>query len=102
MKGPENLPLGCCRSGEVVRVESIGADTAFANRLRAMGIHDGVELDVVRTGSTMIVRLNHGSRLCLRGDDVDHIWVSPSDPISTDSTAWALADLAPESADTRH
>jgi hypothetical protein len=67
-----------------------------------MGIHDGVELDIVRTGSTMIVRLNHGSRLCLRGDDVDHIWVSPSQLIPADAPAWPPAELAREGVDTRH
>ncbi len=95
----ENVPLGCCAPGEAVRVESLGTDTSFSNRLRAMGIHDGVELDVVRTGTTMIVRLNHGSRLCLRGDDVAHIWVTPVRP---ESALWSPTGLTPESGFARH
>jgi len=102
MMNPDNMPLACCAQGEAVRVESLGTDSAFASRLRAMGIHDGVELDVVRTGSTMIVRLNHGSRLCLRGDDVAHIWVSPARATSPDPMAWPPVDLASESLDARH
>ncbi len=102
MMSPENIPLGCCAPGEAVRVESLGTDTSFSSRLRAMGIHDGVELDVVRTGATMIVRLNHGSRLCLRGDDVAHIWVSPARSIPEDSVSFSHPELNPESANARH
>jgi len=72
-----SVPLGCCRPGEAVRVDWLDADTAFASRLRAMGIHDGVQLEIVRDGATMIVQIDRGSRLCLRGDDVSHVWVSP-------------------------
>ncbi len=100
--GPENIPLGTCAPGEVVRVESMGTDTVFTSRLRAMGIDDGVELDVVRTGSTMIVRLNHGSRLCLRGEDVAHIWVSPALPMPAESVNWPPVELAPKSLTARH
>lgn len=102
MMRSDSVPLGCCTPGEAVRVESLGTDTVFTSRLRAMGIHDGVELDVIRTGSTMIVRLNHGSRLCLRGDDVAHIWVSPTRPAPADSKTWPQAELAPERADARY
>ena len=72
-----SVPLGCCRPGEAMQVDSLGADSAFASRLRAMGIHDGVHLQIVRDGATMIVQIDRGSRLCLRGDDVSHVWVSP-------------------------
>jgi Fe2+ transport system protein FeoA len=92
------LPLGCCVSGEAVRVQQIGTDTAFANRLRAMGIHDGAELDVVQTGATMIVRLNHGSRLCLRSDDVAHIWVTRMRP----AVDWSSAPLPVEGVNASH
>lgn len=102
MMRPENVPLGACAPGEVVRVESLGTDTVFTSRLRAMGIHDGVELDVVRTGSTMIVRLNHGSRLCLRGEDVAHIWVSSAHSMPAEPVNWPPVDLAPKSATARH
>lgn len=90
----EYIPLGSCAPGDAVRVQQMGSESAFANRLRAMGIHDGVELDVVRTGTTMIVRLNHGSRLCLRGDDVTKIWVTPMRP----DVDWTRAPLPAEGA----
>lgn len=96
------MPLGHCAPGEAVRVESLGTDTTFANRLRAMGIHDGAELDVVRTGATMIVRLKQGSRLCLRSDDVAHIWVSPAPTVQISGLDWSNAQMAPEGVDSRH
>ena len=100
--GPENIPLGACAPGEVVRVESLGTDTVFTSRLRAMGIYDGVELDVVRTGSTMIVRLSQGSRLCLRGEDVAHIWVSPAFSVPAEPLNWPPVELASKSTTARH
>jgi hypothetical protein len=66
-----------------------------------MGIYDGAELDVVRTGPTMIVRINHGSRLCLRGDDVAHIWVSPTPAAPVVGADWSTVQLAPEGIDAR-
>ncbi len=102
MMRPDNVPLGCCAPGEAVRVESLGTDTVFTSRLRAMGIHDGVELDVIRAGTTMIVRLNHGSRLCLRGDDVAQIWVSPAPPIPADPGTWPNVESSSEIVDARH
>ena len=102
MMETESMPLGSCAQGESVRVESLGTDSAFAGRLRAMGIQDGVELDIVRTGSTMIVRLNHVSRLCLRGDDVAQIWVSSAPSVAADLMAWTPADMATEGFDARH
>jgi Fe2+ transport system protein FeoA len=92
-----SVPLGCCRPGEAVRVDSLGADTAFAGRLRAMGIHDGVRLEILRDGATMIVQVDHGSRLCLRGDDVSQVWVSPLPVTARHASAY----LTPEGADAR-
>lgn len=95
---PNYLPLRSCATGETVRVASLGTDTAFANRLRAMGIHDGAELEVVRTGTTMIVRIDHGSRLCLRGEDVAHVWVSPAHV----PAVWPEAPFTAEGASAQH
>jgi ferrous iron transport protein A len=47
------------------------------HRLREMGLHDGVVVQMIRPGSPCIIRLR-GQRLGFRMDDVAHVLVNVS------------------------
>lgn len=56
------------KTGEKAVVDAVIGDAASTNRLREMGLQDGVEVQMVRTGSCCIVRLGN-RKLGFRSDD---------------------------------
>lgn len=51
------IPMQLLKAGEVAVVDALVGDGPVTHRLREIGLHDGVELQMVRTGECCIVRL---------------------------------------------
>lgn len=71
---PFSIPMQMLRAGETAVVDTLVGDAASTNRLRELGLQDGVEVQMVRTGSCCIVRLGN-RRLGFRADDTASVLV---------------------------
>jgi ferrous iron transport protein A len=72
------LPLDLLDSGTSAVVEDIQGEPHWVGRMAEIGIRQGCQLQVVRSGSPCLLQLQ-GCRLCLRGDDTTRILVRPVD-----------------------
>ena len=70
------IPLSEVTTGSRVRMRSVNAGAALVARLRAMGLHPGVEIDIVRNSGhgPVIVAIN-GARLMLGRGVMDKVLV---------------------------
>ena len=62
------LPLQCLPSGNRATVMHILGSPDQVQRFREMGIRDGAEIQVIRSGTTCIIRTGTQT-LCVRGND---------------------------------
>jgi Fe2+ transport system protein FeoA len=72
----ELIPLHCLPVGNSGRVMHILGCPEHVQRVREMGIHDGVHVEMVRSGGACIVRTGDQT-VCLRGSDVFSVLVQP-------------------------
>jgi ferrous iron transport protein A len=72
------LPLTALRVGEVALVIQVLGDSRCVHHLREVGLRVGAEVEMLRSGSPCIVRLD-GQRLCLRADELASVMVTPRD-----------------------
>lgn len=71
-----SIPISALRPGEVAEIHEIVGPIEHVRRLEELGLRSGSVLEMVRGGSTCIVRVG-GSRLCLRHDEVVRVMVAP-------------------------
>lgn len=72
----DSIPLAALRSGEVAEIHQIVGPADQIRRLEEMGLRIGRALEMVRCGSTCIVRID-GSKLCIRSDESLRVLVAP-------------------------
>lgn len=70
------IPLALLRSGQQAAVYSVVGSPELVRHLNELGIHTGSLLEMVRPGSTCILRIN-GAKLCVRGDELLRVLVTP-------------------------
>lgn len=71
--------LGHARVGQRLRVVGIAGDDVLAQRLRASGLWDGTEIELLGKapfGDPLLFKL-HGFRLALRGNEAARVLVAP-------------------------
>lgn len=70
----EIVPLSLLGRGDSARVADVGGDPLQVNRLRELGLHEGVSLQMVQPGRPCIIALGL-QRLSLRSEFEDQILV---------------------------
>ena len=71
--------LGQARVGQRLRIVGIAGDDQLAQRLRASGLWDGTEIELLGKapfGDPLLFKL-HGFRLALRGNEAERVLVAP-------------------------
>lgn len=76
---PDHIPLSCMADGERAVVSEVVGRSDQVQRLRELGLRDGVELEMVRSGSPCMVRLQ-GHTLCFRATELLNVLVGNSRP----------------------
>ena len=67
-------PLSRMTTGQRAIISQIVGRTEQVQRLRELGLRDGVELEMVRAGSPCVVRLQ-GHTLCIRATELLNVLV---------------------------
>jgi ferrous iron transport protein A len=70
------VSLTVLHSGQVAEIQQIIGPPDLVRRFEELGLRSGVRLEVVRSGSPCILRID-GVKLCLRSDELSRILVSP-------------------------
>ncbi len=70
------ISLSMLLAGQRAIVQMVAGSTELVRHLSEMGIHEGSNLEMVRPGSTCILRIN-GTKLCVRGDELLQVMVTP-------------------------
>jgi ferrous iron transport protein A len=73
------IPLNRLRSGETAAIVEIVGRSDQVQRIKELGLHDGVELTMVRAGSPCIIRVA-GQTLCIRANELLNVLVRPAVP----------------------
>lgn len=76
----ELIPLTLLRPGQAGQVDQILGAGDVVHRLREMGLRDGSTVEMLRTGSPCIVRLD-GQKLGLRSDELAGVLVRAGDDL---------------------
>ena len=77
--GQVPVDLGQARVGQRLRIVGIAGDDLLAQRLRASGLWDGTEIELLGKapfGDPLLFKL-HGFRLALRGNEAGRVLVAP-------------------------
>jgi Fe2+ transport system protein FeoA len=70
------IPLSMLATGDSAVVQSVVGGSELVRHLAEIGIRAGTLLEMVRPGSTSILRLD-GTKLCVRGDELLQVLVTP-------------------------
>jgi ferrous iron transport protein A len=70
----QHMPLNRMTDGQRAVIEEVVGRADQVQRLKELGLHDGVELEMVRSGSPCMVRLQ-GHTLCIRGSELLNVFV---------------------------
>lgn len=74
---PANLmPLSGLLPGERGQIYSVMGNADLVRHLAEVGLRSGTRLEMVRPGTTCILRID-GAKLCVRGDELLRVMVSP-------------------------
>ncbi|MCC7084175.1 MAG: FeoA domain-containing protein [Pirellulales bacterium] len=73
------VPISRLQRGTRAMVADVVGTLEQVQRMREMGVSQGVELEMVQPGSPCIVRFG-GHRLCIRSDDMLGVLVRPGVP----------------------
>jgi ferrous iron transport protein A len=71
-----SIPLAVLRPGAVAEINQIVGTTEQVRRLEELGLRSGSVLEMVRSGTTCIVRVGD-SKLCIRNDAGLQVLVAP-------------------------
>jgi ferrous iron transport protein A len=72
------VPLGRIATGQRAILADVVGRSEQVQRLKELGFTNGVNLEMVRSGSPCIVRL-HGHTLCIRGNELLNVLVECED-----------------------
>lgn len=72
----ELLPLSMLRAGELGLVHSVIGGMDLVRHLAEIGLQSGTRLEMIRPGTPCILRVD-GTKLCVRGDELLQVMVSP-------------------------
>ena len=75
----ELIPLGFLSRGQSAHVGELIGRVEQVQRLRELGLHPGVQVEMIQPGSPCIVLVD-GRRLCFRDSEVIGILVRPGAP----------------------
>jgi Fe2+ transport system protein FeoA len=70
------LPLNRLASGRTGRVAQILGCPDEVQRVQELGIRDGIQIEMIRSGTPCIIRTGLQT-LCLRGNDLLNVLVDP-------------------------
>lgn len=73
-----SIPLNELDRGRRAHIAQLVGSADQVQRLKELGLQQGVNLEMVRPGSPCIVRLL-GHTLCIRGNDLLNVLVCPGD-----------------------
>ena len=73
------VPLTLLRSGDCARIGEVVGGSCLVQRLREMGMRAGATVQMIRSGSPCILRLD-GQKLCVRSDEMNGVLVCPVCP----------------------
>ena len=76
---PELIPLNRLRAGEAASVAEVVGRADQVQRIKELGLHDGVEITMIRAGSPCIIRLA-GHAICIRANELLNVLVRPLVP----------------------
>ena len=76
---PDIIPLNRLRSGETASIVEVVGRSDQVQRIKELGLHDGVEITMIRSGSPCIIRLA-GHALCIRANELLNVLVRPAVP----------------------
>jgi len=74
---PDLIPLHRLGSGEVAQIVSVVGRPEHVHRMKELGLHDGAEIAVLRSGTPCIIRLA-GQTLCFRANELLSVLVRPA------------------------
>jgi ferrous iron transport protein A len=74
------VPLNRLRTGETALVAEVVGRSDQVQRIKELGLRDGAEISMVRSGSPCIIRLA-GQTLCIRANDILNVLVEPAVPV---------------------
>lgn len=72
------IPLAQLEGGRCAHIAQIVGNAEQVQRVNELGLQQGVNLQMVRSGSPCIVRLQ-GHTLCIRGNELLNVLVCPGD-----------------------
>lgn len=72
----ELIPLSALLAGNHARIHSVVGSSELVRHLSELGLKSGTLLEMVRPGATCILRIN-GTKLCVRGDEMLRVMVTP-------------------------
>jgi Fe2+ transport system protein FeoA len=87
------MPLDCLAAGARGEIVEIVGRTDCVQRLREMGLRDGVRFEIVQSGSPCILRVN-GQRLCFRDCETMGVLVRTAEAACVDAVAATVAPTA--------
>ena len=70
------IPLSMLTTGDSAVVQSVVGGSELVRHLAEIGIRAGALLEMVRPGTTCILRVD-GAKLCIRGDELLQVLVTP-------------------------
>jgi ferrous iron transport protein A len=76
---PDLIPLNRLRASETALVVEVAGHADQIQRIKELGLHDGVEITMIRSGSPCIIR-SAGQTLCIRANESLNILVRPGVP----------------------
>ena len=68
------IPLTLLRAGQGGRIGAILGAGGVVSRLREMGLRAGATVEIIRSGSPCILRLD-GQKICVRSDEMTGVLV---------------------------
>ena len=72
----EQISLSSLRRGEVASIAQVIGDAEAIRRLHELGLQLGARIEILRSGSPCIVRVND-STICFRHEEQVRVMVSP-------------------------
>ncbi len=74
MEPPPPIPLHCLFAGQRAKIDQVIGTADHVQRLRELGLRDGVTVEMLQPGSPCIVRLGE-QKLCFRADEITSVLV---------------------------
>ncbi len=74
------IPVTLLRAGQRGRVGEVLGAGGVVDRLREMGLRAGVVVEMVRSGSPCILRLD-GQKICIRSEEMTGVLIRTGGPV---------------------